>query len=179
MNVELGEEMSVPPDWATRPTQLQTGYECFERDGLRFYHHVNGLFILFLSRTHPVLQHERRDSLAVDYTTEARRSMRVEGKKRKGAPRTQPDTVIATLVLDDGTRYPLAAGIKGFVVEINERLLERPAALLDPDNESCYLAVLQPKSDFVSLASFKPGMMEEAKNRRARKKQKVKEGSAS
>ena len=58
--IELGEEIRVPGDWTTRKAYLETEFELFERAGLRYYHHVNGLFILFLSKTHPVLSHPQR-----------------------------------------------------------------------------------------------------------------------
>jgi hypothetical protein len=59
---------------------------------------------------------------------------------------------------------------QGFVVEINERMCTR--LLLEPEAPEAYLAILQPKSDFVARASFVPGMLEEAKERRAKKQQK-------
>lgn len=38
----------------------------------------------------------------------------------QGAPRTDPNTVIAHVELEDGTKWGVQAGIKGFVVEINQ-----------------------------------------------------------
>jgi hypothetical protein len=74
--------------------------------------------------------------------------------------------------LEDGTKFGLQAGIKGFVVEINPKVTN--AILLDPNDPCGFVAILQPKSDFQSRASFVPGMLEEARERRA-KKQKQKE----
>ncbi len=82
--------------------------------------------------------------------------------------------MIAHVEVEDGTKWGLQAGIKGFVVEINENVTS--AALLDSDDPTGFVAILQPKSDFQSLASFVPGMLEEAKERRL-KKQKQREES--
>ena len=185
--MELGEGMAVPAgtqllfpcdvanliffcaDWATRGTYLTTEFECFERDGLRFYHHVNGLFLLFLSKSHPLHEHPQRASLKLQYTDEAYRCLQVEGKKRKGAPRAEPGRPFASILLDDGSAFPLKCGIKGFIVEVNESLAKDASPILNPDDEHCYLAILQPKSDFKSLASFKPQIMDEAKERREKR----------
>ena len=165
--IELGEEIRVPADWSTRKSYLETEFELFERAGLRYYHHVNGLFILFLSKTHPLFSHPQRATAQLVYSEASRKILQVSGKKRKGAPRTEPGTVVARVVLGDGTAFDVAAGIKGFVVEINERMTG--PLLLDPDAPEAYLAILQPKSDFVARASFVPGMLEEARERRAKK----------
>ncbi len=164
---EFGEELAVPADWATRKPYLETEFELFERDNLRFYHHVNGLFLLFVGRQHPVLSHPLAHTARVSFTEATRKIRGVTGKKRKGAPRTDPVTVIGKVTVEDGTSWNVAAGIKGFVVEINEKM--EPGKLLLLDDPSTFMAVLQPKSDFVSRASFVPGMIEEARERRAKK----------
>ncbi len=171
--IELGEEIRVPTDWTSRKAYLDTEFELFERAGLRYYHHVNGLFVLYLSKTHELFRHPLRETAQLVYTEASRKILQVSGKKRKGAPRTEPATVVARVVLGDGTAFDVAAGIKGFVVEINERL--SAPLLLDPEAPEAYLAILQPKSDFVARASFVPGMLEEARERRAKKQQKKQE----
>jgi hypothetical protein len=110
--IEPGEEIRVPADWATRKAYLETDFELFERAGLRYYHHVNGLFVLFLAKTHPLFSHPQRETAQLVYTEASRKILQVSGKKRKGAPRTDPATVVARVQLGDGTTFDVVAGIK-------------------------------------------------------------------
>ena len=168
--IEEGEAIRVPADWATRGDFLATEFACFERHDLRYYRHVNGLFVVFLSRTHPLHDHPLRHTARCVFTEHATKILKVTGKKRKGAPRVDVKSQFAHIVLEDGTQFPVQAGIKGFVIEINETLTA--ARLLDPECPEGYLALLQPKSDFESHASFVPKVLEEARARRALKQQK-------
>lgn len=60
--------MQIPADHATRGSYLETEFELFERNDMRLYHHVNGLFVLFLSKRHPVHEHPLRASARLVYT---------------------------------------------------------------------------------------------------------------
>ena len=103
--------MRIPDDFQTRGSYLETEFELFHRADLRLYHHVNGLFVLFLARDHPVFAHPLRASARLVYTEATKRILSVTGKKRKGssvfflacvfvliakagAPRTEPNTVL-------------------------------------------------------------------------------------
>lgn len=76
--IELGEDIAVPVDWQQRGTFLQTDFELLERDGLRFYHHVNGLFVVFLGPSHPLLQHPSRQTLQLQFTADALNCLQVK-----------------------------------------------------------------------------------------------------
>jgi hypothetical protein len=82
--IELGELMSVPSDHATRRSYLETEFELFERADMRLYHHVNGLFVLFLAKQHPLYEHPLRASAKLVYTKSTLGILEVTGKKRKG-----------------------------------------------------------------------------------------------
>jgi hypothetical protein len=168
--IELGEEMQIPADWETRGTFKDTEFEVFERNDMSFLHHVNGLFVLYLQKTHPLFSSPLKDSVKLTYTKDVLRSRSITGKKRKGAPRTQPDTVFATLTLSDQTEYPLVAGLKAFVVEVNEQLQEDPRGLLEHSPEA-FVAIIQPRSDFSALASFRPEMIVEARAKRLKREE--------
>lgn len=58
----------------------------------------------------------------------------------------QPNTVFAHIVLSDGTRFALETCIKGIVMEINQRLLDNPALLLQPGNDQSFLVIVKPKA---------------------------------
>ncbi len=62
--------MRLPDDWATRKPYMETDFESFPGQGgtLRLLHHVNSLFLLFLSPTHPVFAHTLRDTAKLEYT---------------------------------------------------------------------------------------------------------------
>lgn len=68
--VELGEDMALPADWRERKSYLDTDFDSFAaQDGqLRLYHHVNSLFLLYLSPAHPLHAHPLRDSVRFVYT---------------------------------------------------------------------------------------------------------------
>ncbi len=76
--------MRIPADHATRRSYLETEFQLFERADMRLYHHVNGLFVLFLSRHHPLREHPLRATARLVYTEATRGILKVTGKKRKG-----------------------------------------------------------------------------------------------
>ena len=110
---------------------------------------------MYLGKDHPLFSHVKRESLKLVYTPETLVCLKVEGKKRKGAPRVQSKTVFASIFLDDGTEYKLEAALKGFVVEINEKAMEDPKMLLEKEDDRTYLIILQPKSEYHTLNDFK------------------------
>lgn len=173
--IELGEEMSIPNDWATRGGYLASQFECFFKDHLRFFRHPNGLFVVFLAPDHPVMSHPLRQSMCVTFTPEAVRSLSVTGKKRKDAPRMQPATEIASISVSDGTKWTIKSNLKAALVEVNEGLLgDAPrlvhTTLLDVEDERAYLCILQPKKDWEALAVFKPESAPAGMTRREKRK---------
>ena len=119
--------------------------------------HSNKLVLVGVAQTHAIFAQKgaagaARNIAAIDWTSSSsgadRQNMKVTGKGgRKGGVWVNPDSVLCTVTMDDGSTYRLRACIKGVLVEVNPRLVgEAGCALLQqkPATEG-YLAVIRPK----------------------------------
>jgi len=66
----------------------------------------------------------------------------VRGKKKAGAVFVTPRDMVCTATVSDGSEVVLYACVRASVVEVNQRLIERPELLGTPEG---YVAILMPK----------------------------------
>ena len=70
---------------------------------------------------------------------------RLSGKHvRRGGPSLPPDAVLAHLSTAGGRTYAVRAGVRGTLLEVNERLLREPSALRDAPSGAGYIAIVKP-----------------------------------
>lgn len=74
-----------------------------------------------------------------------RLSNAVRGKGKKGAQVVDADAILCYIVTSDGQRHPVRTNVKGKIVEINPKLVERPELIRDDPRGEGYVAILLPK----------------------------------
>jgi glycine cleavage system H lipoate-binding protein len=72
-------------------------------------------------------------------------AMTVTGKRKKGALFVEADTVLAVVHTAGGAAFPVRAGVRGMVLEVNKRLLEEPGLVASAPAGAGYVAVLDVK----------------------------------
>jgi hypothetical protein len=111
--------------------------------------HRNGLCVISLASSHPVLDTHRRIS-KVDFNIghdRDRNQLNVSGKKKKGSVQMHPGTGLCRVVCSDGAEYTIrcacntstrlalrahvysyccSAAVGGKLIEVNMRLLQNP-----------------------------------------------------
>ena len=130
--------------WPRWPSVLQRYYATHTTSNeQRLDVHSNGLCVLNVAPTHPALQPPHH-VVEISYRSDNKNVMQTEvhGKKKAGAVFVQPRDMVCTLKLSDGSSVTLYACVRGRIIEINHRLVDRPALLGTPEG---YVAILMPK----------------------------------
>jgi hypothetical protein len=134
--------------WARYPSVVQRYYTTYKTSNHQAVHvHSNSICVLGVDAGHPMLapplrvvsvayrSHDSKSLLGTDPST-------VRGKKKAGAVFVNPRDMVCTVGVSDGSEVVLYACMRGSVVEINHRLIERPELLGTPEG---YVAVIMPK----------------------------------
>jgi len=135
--------------WAEYPSLLERYYTPYVTSNSQSLHvHSNGLCVLGIDPAHPQLAPPRKVT-RVAYRTHDSKNLLVSdvrGKKKAGAVFVLPRDMLCEVTLDDGSSFTVYAMVRGSVIEINRRLIDRPE-LLGTSTGAGYIAVLLPKMD--------------------------------
>lgn len=103
--------------------------------------HHNGICIICLSPRHPIcqkkLQLEEIEFLAVFRS--------VSGKRKRGGTFMQQSTKICSLKSKCGQEYIVRCPIRGTLLELNEKVVQKPELLVEKSLGDGYLAVILPR----------------------------------
>ena len=130
--------------WPRWPSVLQRYYAPYRTSNEQSLHvHSNGVCVLGVAPTHPALQ-PPLSVVSIAYRSDNKNVMQTEvhGKKKAGAVFVTPRDMVCELKLSDGSSVTLYACIRGHIIEINHRLIDRPELLGTPEG---YVAILMPK----------------------------------
>lgn len=117
--------------------------------------HSNKLIIVGVAQTHAIFTQKDasgspRKVASIDWTGNngsSRQGIVVSGKGgRKGGIAVNPDSLLCTVTMDDGTAYKLRACVRGSLVEANPRLVGEAGCelLLRKPASEAYLAIIRP-----------------------------------
>ena len=126
--------------WAVWPSVVQRYYTTHTLSNHQCLHvHSNGVCVLSVAPTHPMLQPPLRVEDIAYRTHDSKNLMQtsVQGKRKSGAVFVVPRDMICTITLSDGSSVKLYACIRGSVIEINHRLIDRPELLGTPEGCVC------------------------------------------
>ncbi|CAK0797457.1 unnamed protein product, partial [Prorocentrum cordatum] len=106
--------------------------------------HANGLLVTSLAPSHPLLRRDAKRVAQVAFRSSVA-DKEAHGKRNKGGASLKPQTVLADVSLEDGSKALLFAGVDARLVEVNERLSEEPGSLQDAPEDEGFLTILQPR----------------------------------
>uniref|UniRef100_H2Y7P9 Protein Simiate n=1 Tax=Ciona savignyi TaxID=51511 RepID=H2Y7P9_CIOSA len=109
--------------------------------------HSNRICLVTLAPTHPILTNKSKiKSVSFKVTEKLDRSQNsVSGKRKRGAQWLNPSGPLCVVTCLDGSKHTIYCGIRGSLVEINERLVSQPQLLQDSYTTEGYIAVVMPK----------------------------------
>ena len=148
---------AVVDGWPRYPSVLQRYYTTFTTSNHQSVHvHSNGLSVLGISRSHPLIQPPWRVTDVAFRSHDSKNLLKAEvtGKKKSGAHFMSEHDMIATVTVSDDAQEPpatqtfkLYSCIRGSVIEVNRRLIGEPGLLgAEPDGAG-FLCVMLPKID--------------------------------
>ena len=112
-------------------------------------YHSNKICVVTLAESHTLF----RNGAAVEQVNFKisekldRTQNQVQGKGKKGAQHIDENSILCTVRCSDGNEHVIRAGVRGKLVEINERLSQQPSLIVDNLETNRYIAViLQPLS---------------------------------
>eukprot|EP00298_Acanthocystis_sp_HF-20_P025827 c38176_g1_i1.p1 GENE.c38176_g1_i1~~c38176_g1_i1.p1 ORF type:complete len:163 (-),score=48.71 c38176_g1_i1:20-508(-) len=115
------------------------------------YSHVNGLCVVGVTKTHPLFLEGEISFVSFDINGNDRRNSKVRGKRKKGGLFVEKNTVICIIVVKTSSgeekEFPITAGIRGHLIEINEKLSQNPSLIHLSECGKGYIAVIKPQKD--------------------------------
>jgi len=119
-----------------------------DQDHVKILLHSNGICVLTLAPSHPILAN-RLTVENVDFQVSKRVNRlqnAVKGKGKKGGQFFADDKqTVAFVTCDDGSRHVLHNGVRGALIEVNERLVDMPDLLTSDPFGQGFLAIILPR----------------------------------
>ncbi|MFH4983742.1 hypothetical protein AB6A40_010451 [Gnathostoma spinigerum] len=124
-------------------------YHRYVREGnadVCYLRHPSGVTVVVLKKDHAVMKKKVKK---IEWNTNPKKNKGIDrskqsviGKRKKGGLFLQPETRLCIIQCEDDTEYHIRAGIRGRLVEVNQRLSQEPELIqLAPENQG-YLAIL-------------------------------------
>ncbi|KAE9416054.1 hypothetical protein Angca_002312, partial [Angiostrongylus cantonensis] len=112
-------------------------FACEDYDNIAYFHHPSGVSVLVL----------RNEVVKVDFgntkkTGLSRNDHVVVGKGKKGGLHLQKETRICVIHCKDGEEVIVRAGVRGVLVEVNERLIDNPDLVRTAPENQGYIAII-------------------------------------
>lgn len=109
------------------------------------YRHANGLCVIGLAPSHVAFK-DKGGITAIDFNVgkSDRSVMKVTGKRKKNAQHFESNTALCKVCTSDAS-YIVRCCVKGSLLEVNDRLIERPELLNSLAGREGYIAILMPK----------------------------------
>ncbi|XP_072037984.1 protein Abitram-like [Amphiura filiformis] len=110
--------------------------------------HSNRVCVVTLAKGHPLLDVGKAPVTKVDFQVGEntnRMNNKVTGKGKKGGQWLSEYSVLCRVRCADSTEYTLYSCFKAKLVEVNEKLLERPQLLQEKPSTQGFIAIVLPK----------------------------------
>ncbi|KAI1731864.1 protein Simiate [Ditylenchus destructor] len=137
------------------PSVSERNFETYiveENPGVRYFRHPSGVIVISLDESHEVKTKEvdeikwevsQRKGRGVD-----RSKLELRGKNKNGSLNVFPNTRLCLIHCTDGSEFSIRAGIRGFLVEVNEQQLKENPNLVNIASRSHgYIAIMLPVMD--------------------------------
>lgn len=115
--------------------------------GIKILFHSNKLCVVTLSPNHPALSSDSRITDINFQVTEKcnRFKNTVSGKRKRGAQWLNPESPLCLVTTNDGTVHVIRSGIRGNLIEVNDRLRHSPELLTTMPETEGYIAIVMIK----------------------------------
>ncbi|CAM9756763.1 unnamed protein product [Ectocarpus fasciculatus] len=110
--------------------------------------HPNGLAVVQLAPTHPVVGGGDSAIVAVDFDAggcNVLETATVKGKKKKGALHLHPTTILCNVKTRGGKEYKVCTGTSGELIQANKTLAENPGLMSEDPLGRGWLAIIRLK----------------------------------
>lgn len=109
--------------------------------------HSNKICLVTMAKNHEIFNRDTPVKAINFQISEKvdRSNNKVSGKGKRGGQHIGEKSVLCKVELEDGTVFPIEAGIKGKLVEINENLLTHPNLIVQRPETEGYIAVILQK----------------------------------
>ncbi|KAJ8878315.1 hypothetical protein PR048_018892 [Dryococelus australis] len=115
-------------------------------EDLCILYHSNKICVVTLARSHPVVR-EGKQVVKVDFSVSQklnRLANKATGKGKKGAQFLQATSVLCMVECADGSSYKVYSCLTGKLVEVNERLVDRPQLIEERPHAEGFVAIVLP-----------------------------------
>lgn len=109
--------------------------------------HSNKIAVLTLAELHPIL-YKQKTVHSVNFNMGKhmnREESTVKGKRKRGGHWLEPYSPVCCISCTDDSLYTVYSCIRGHLVEINTRLLERPCLITEKPDSDGYIAIIMTK----------------------------------
>lgn len=113
----------------------------------RILFHSNKIAVLTLAEFHPIL-YKQKAIASVNFNMGKhmnREESIVKGKRKRGGHWLEPYSPVCSISCTDFSSYTVYSCIRGHLVEINNRLLERPSLVTEKPDSDGYIAIIMTK----------------------------------
>ncbi|KAG8235970.1 hypothetical protein J437_LFUL017906 [Ladona fulva] len=136
--------------------------------------HSNKICVVTLAPSHPIRK-EKKGILEVNFqvsTKVDRLKNKVSGKGKRGAQLLTTNSALCLVECSDGSKYTLYSSIQGKLVEINDKLIEKPSLLVERPLSEGYIAIVLPnlqkskqlKEELLTPESYEEFLLSKTKN---------------
>jgi len=147
-NSDPANKVTELPPPATTPSLTSPSTSALPRDNVKILLHSNGICVLTLAPSHPILTNKLKVS-KVDFQVSKkvnRLQNSVRGKGKKGGQFLSDEKqTVAFVSCDDGSVHEIRSGVKGALVEVNDRLVDQPELMTSDPFGQGFLAIVLPR----------------------------------
>lgn len=121
------------------PDFIKSGHDQY------IYRHPNGLCVIGLASSHLAFKDEGGVT-GVDFNVgkSDRSGIKVTGKRKRNAQHFEPNTALCKVSTKDNS-YIVRCCVKGSLLEVNDRLIDKPELLNTAADREGYIAIMMPK----------------------------------
>jgi len=143
--MQLTNQMDTPLNYPTVVERYFTKYfrKGVDNEDVCILKHSNRICVVTLASNHPALKEGPVQKVSFSpQGKDFHLDNKIHGKKKAGAAKVSPSTVICSVTSGSGKEYLIKCGTRGCIMEMNEHLLTTPTLLNTMRETNGYIAVI-------------------------------------
>eukprot|EP01135_Chromosphaera_perkinsii_P001996 Nk52_evm43s215 gene=Nk52_evmTU43s215 len=137
-----------PPSVVERYYHQYLAKDCNGKEGHNqyVYQHSNRLCVIGIHPTHSIFAEKLRITKVNFQMGKFDRSVsKMHGKRKKGAQWLEKESAICEVTCDDNSVWKVYSTVRGNLIEVNEKLKEKPELLQSQPETKGFIAIMSPK----------------------------------